>query len=87
MYFHLNNNLRKRKKNCNKHPTQKKKILGYFFNSNAGLSLLGHFFSVWVAFDPASGYFFSVTQILGQSTQRLGYLSQGFNVVFWRDQF
>ncbi len=93
MYFHLNNNLRKRKKNCNKQPTQKKKrnpglffltqMLGWAF----WVIYLGYFFSVWVAFDPASGYFFSVTQILGQSTQRLGYLSQGFNVVFWRDQF
>ncbi len=91
MYFHLNNNLRKRKKNCNKQPTQKKKSWVIFLTQMLGWAFwviyLGYFFSVWVAFDPASGYFFSVTQILGQSTQRLGYLSQGFNVVFWRDQF
>ncbi len=46
IYFHLNNNLRKRKKNCATSSLLKKKILGYFFYPNAGLSLLGHFFSV-----------------------------------------
>ncbi len=68
--------------------TCKKKIQGYFFNPNTGLSLLGHIFRLFFQFlcYPASGSnvttqclgrFFSVTQILGQSNPAVGLFIAG----------